>query len=126
MTEAQLVDALGDGYRRGLNWRNDVLFLFNRYFINVCFSKRTGRVNHIGFGRLADVRFEGLPLFRDPAAIDIMMETDGSPFQVYDSIILLKLGITMTGFLDGNPEELVVTAFPEGTYDCKRSRLKRI
>jgi hypothetical protein len=42
---------------------------------------------------------------------------DGSPLDIYDFIVLRKLGIAVTGIHDGDRGQLAITIFSEGFFD---------
>lgn len=65
----------------------------------------------------ADVWLSGIDVFGDPEAFQILCALDGDPKETVGIIILLKLGVTMTGFHDGDASQLAVTAFEKGRWD---------
>lgn len=65
----------------------------------------------------ADVSLLGIDVFGDPAAFKSLCALDGDPKETLGFIVLLKLGITMTGFHDGDVSQLAITAFEKGRWD---------
>ena len=99
-----------------------------RSFMNVAYSSGTGAgVSHIGFGRqMEGVRFNNVNLFLDDEdlALNKMIGEDGNPFIYLGFIVLLKLGITLTGFHDKDIAQKAVALFPPGAWDKRIAKLK--
>lgn len=99
-----------------------------RSSMNVAYSSgATEGVSHIGFGRqMQDVRFKDVNLFfnNDDLALKRMILEDGSPQIYLGFIVLLKLGITLTGFHDNDVAQKAVALFPPGAWDKRIAKLK--
>lgn len=65
----------------------------------------------------ANVSMLGIDVFNDPKAFRELCKLDGNPKEFMGFIILLKLGITMTGFHDGDEAQKAITAFESGRWD---------
>lgn len=65
----------------------------------------------------ADVSLSGIDVFGDAAAFRSLCALDGDPKEFMGFIILLKLGVTMTGFHNGDAAQQAITAFEKGRWD---------
>jgi len=66
----------------------------------------------------------GIDIFSSPSAFAGLCLMDGAPQESSGFIILLKLGITMTGFHDGDESQKAVTAFVAGRWDVFKPEMK--
>jgi hypothetical protein len=89
------------------------------------FSKEDRTLVEIGFAPNANVYFRGVNLFQDSRAFQMLLAADGDPYESLGFIILLKIGITMTGFHDNDLSQLAVTLFTRGRWDRLRSKMKK-
>ncbi|WP_156356292.1 hypothetical protein [Sphingomonas sp. Leaf22] len=64
-----------------------------------------------------DVSLSGVDVFGEAAAFRSLCALDGDPKETLGFIVLLKLGITMTGFHDGDAAQQAITAFEKGRWD---------
>ncbi|WBS04787.1 hypothetical protein OU994_11160 [Pseudoduganella sp. SL102] len=84
-------------------------------------------LTHIGFGRqMEGVEFRGLKIFLDDSEVvlDKLIQEDGDPYIYLGFVVLLKIGITMTGFHDDDISQKALTLFPQGSWDKRRAKLK--
>ncbi|QNN46313.1 hypothetical protein H9L17_14260 [Thermomonas brevis] len=72
----------------------------------------------------ANVSILGIDLFNDPKAFRELCRLDGNPKEFMGFIILLKLGVTLTGFHDGDEAQKAITAFVRGRWDQLVDELK--
>jgi hypothetical protein len=66
----------------------------------------------------------GIDAFSDPGALPKLCQIDGDPKEVLGFIVLLNLGIMMTGFHDRDEAQKAVTAFARGRWDILKSEMK--
>jgi hypothetical protein len=64
-----------------------------------------------------DVLLAGIDVFGDAAAFRSLCALDGEPKEFMGFIILLKLGVTLTGFHDGDASQQAITVFGKGRWD---------
>jgi hypothetical protein len=94
-----------------------------RLFLNLTYSSGGGdRLNHIGFGRqMVGVKYRDLAIFRDPAerVLQRLVTEDGNPYFFLGIVVLLNLGMTLTGFQDDDDDDSdkAMTVFPKGSWD---------
>lgn len=65
----------------------------------------------------ADVSLCGIDVFGDAAAFKNLCVLDGNAKEFMGFIILFRLGVTMTGFHDGDKAQQAITAFEKGRWD---------
>lgn len=84
------------------------------------YDKNTHELVEIGFSRnILELEYENNMIFVDPP-IEIfkkLAKIDGAPYETLGFIVLLKLGITLTGFHDGDISQKAVTVFTQGRWD---------
>jgi hypothetical protein len=70
------------------------------------------------------VTVRGVNVFSGPDAFPKLCRMDGAPQEVVGFIVLLSLGITMTGFHDFDEAQKAVTAFARGRLDFAKPDMK--
>ncbi|NHZ93646.1 hypothetical protein F2P45_32300 [Massilia sp. CCM 8733] len=96
--------------------------------IRLTYGKLDNGLVELGFSsELTELTFQGHPLFLEPSKkiFKVMIELDGAPYELLGFIILLNLGITMTGFHDDDEEDKAVTVFARGRWDEKLKKMNR-
>jgi hypothetical protein len=124
MTEAQVESLVGRPLGTMLNnlgERNAQYELFS-----VRYSHQSGALLEIGFSSGAKVMIHGLDLFGDKEAFPKLLREDSCPFEYFGFVILLDLGITLTGFHDNDASQLAVTAFVRGRWDHLKDKFKKL
>jgi hypothetical protein len=100
-----------------------------RAFMNIGYSADEPQVVvHLGFGRqMEGVAYKGVLLFGDVKNLgfQMLLEDDGNPFTYLGFIVLLNLGITLTGFHDNDVSQQAVAMFQYGAWDARKSKLKQ-
>lgn len=66
-----------------------------------------------------------IDIFRDKRAFSKLLAMDNSPYEVYGTIVFLKLGIAVSGLHDENESQLALTAFAKGHWDQYKNRFRR-
>ncbi len=88
--------------------------------IAIRYSKDKNTVVEIAFLPNSKLIFNGQQLFgidavKDP--IKYLMNYDKSPKETDGFVVFLELGLTITGFHDGNIEQRAITLFSKGRWD---------
>jgi hypothetical protein len=81
---------------------------------------RTPKVDYIGFGsQMIGVRYGDLAIFKNPAVIVLqsLAAEDGGPNVHVGIIVLLKLGMTLTGFRHDDEDDKEIGVFLTGSQD---------
>lgn len=92
---------------------------------SIRYSKQNKTLVEIGFSPTAIVTIRGINPFTQESAFRDLVRQDSSPYEYVGFIILLDLGITLTGFHDRDPSQLAITAFARGRLDDMKSQFKR-
>ena len=119
-TEDQVKSILGEPDIRSTAFRGERVHYYAG--CNVGYDSN-GRVVHIGFWPGCQVRYGDLDGFSD-AAFERMLKDDGAPMEVVGAIILLNLGISLTGFHDGDVAQKAISMFVKGEHDSLLPKMK--
>ena len=71
------------------------------------------------------VCISGVDVYADAQAFQKLCALDGAPKECLGFIVLLKLGITLTGFHDGDESQKAITAFSKGRWDRLSAEMKK-
>lgn len=93
-------------------------------FCAVGYDKDTLRANFFGFRPPTSVLFMGVPIFDNPDALRFLTAADGQPYEFVGFILLLNLGISLSGFHDNEEAQLAVNVFEEGRFEKFRDQFK--
>jgi cation diffusion facilitator CzcD-associated flavoprotein CzcO len=80
-------------------------------------------VAEIGFSPRTQVTVEGIDVFNDPGSLGKLLARDGEAMESVGIVVLLKLGIALSGFHDGDEDQKSVTLFRRGRWDAARGEL---
>ena len=89
---------------------------------SVRYSQKSQRLVEVGFGPGTDLEVYGLRPFEQPDAWIELLKQDKSPHECLGFIVLLNLGLTLTGFHDNDLSQRAITAFPLGRWDDFRTK----
>lgn len=90
------------------------------------YSKEGGLVE-LGFSHnIAELQWDGKKLFTLPPdqAMRDLVQNDGKPYETVGFVVLLNLGVTLTGFHDEALAQKAVTVFAKGRWDDEISNMK--
>jgi hypothetical protein len=93
---------------------------------SIRYSPQSGALVEVGFSSDANVTIHGVELFRHPEAFPTLLQEDSCPFEYFGFVILLDLGITLTGFHDHDVSQRAITAFTRGRWDLLKSKFKKL
>ena len=122
MSQDELKDVIGPPIRMGKNFIGNATWTYRDFDVQL--SAVDDIVIQAGFTPQVGVDLDGIDIFRLPSAFEDLIKKDGQPFESNGFIILLRLGITLTGFHDNDPSQKAVTAFARGVWDDSRARFK--
>jgi hypothetical protein len=123
MSEQQLRAILGNPDRVFTNRRGELEYQYRD--CSVRFEPSTGGAVEVGFLPSAGVWLGDINVFEDDRALEKLSSADGSPFECFGFIILLELGMSLTGFHDDDESQKAVTVFTRGRWDHLRDRLAK-
>lgn len=125
MTRGEVTQVVGIPDSLSRNFKGDLVEF--RSFMNLGYSREADTLNHIGFGRqMQGVQYEGILLFAQDA-IQVLRELvmlDGAPQSYLGFIVLLNLGMTLTGFHDNEASQRAIALFPRGAWDGRLDKLR--
>lgn len=122
MSAAELTQAVGQPIKIRKNPSGELNYQYPTFSVRLSAKEQT--VVEVGLSSKTDVHFDDVDIFRSPTAFEDLIKKDGSPFEFVGFIILLKLGITLTGFHDNDPSQKAVGAFIKGRWDHLRPQFK--
>lgn len=65
-----------------------------------------------------DVRFQGVSLFSDPGALDVLIAADGGPLESVGFIVFPSIGVVLADFESDQDSDRVVGVFEKGRWDA--------
>jgi hypothetical protein len=124
MTQAEVVTAVGEPTLTRKTRGGDVEMRYPDYAVRLAAADQT--VAEIGFSPRANVAMEMIDVFGDPCAFQKLVKLDGEPLESLGIIVLLNLGLALTGFHDGDEDQKWISAFRRGRWDDAKDDLKRV
>ncbi|WP_156349128.1 MULTISPECIES: hypothetical protein [unclassified Sphingomonas] len=125
MTRSQVDKVLGDHPkvdRASLN--GEEAFRYHGNHVRVVF--RHDRAVEVALVPPVDVTFRGRSIFSNSEIWRDLAELDGDAKETLGFIVLCNLGLTLTGFHDGDSAQLAVTAFEYGRWDALKDQMRRL
>lgn len=124
MSAAQLASTVGREVRVDTNYLGEPDYRYRGFAVRLSVTERA--VVEVGvFPEIeVPVVLNGTDIFGSPVAFRELINLDGSPFECVGFIVLLNLGVALTGFHDNDPSQKAVTAFARGRWDNFRGKLK--
>ncbi len=95
-----------------------------RYGSHVRVVTRQDRAVEIALVPPAIVLFQGKPLFEGGSVWRDIVAADGDAQETLGFVVLRRLGLTLTGFHDGDREQLAITAFEPGRWDVLEHEMR--
>jgi hypothetical protein len=124
MTEIQVASVVGIPLRTtlsNLGEKNSQYELFSTRY-----SPQNGALVEVGFSAAAKVSICGMDVFRQIDLFPRLLREDSCPYEYVGFVILLDLGITLTGFHDDDQSQRAITAFTRGKWDHLKSKFKKL
>lgn len=122
MSSHQIVQILGQPSVVSKNRLGETTHNFEHCAVG--YDKDVGVSNYFGFTPGWSLFYKSVNLFDDPAAFRFLINEDGEPFEFVGFILLLKLGISLSGFHDGDKSQLAVNMYARGRYDQYRNQFR--
>jgi hypothetical protein len=94
-------------------------------YFSIRYSPTDNKLVEISFSKTAKLMFNGLDIFGDPKAFQTLLSEDANPYECVGFIILLDLGIALTGFHDDDESQLAVTVFTRGKWDRLKEKFRK-
>lgn len=122
LSQREVKSLLGEPVRTSVNRRGETDFQYPD--TNVRFSSANLTLVEVGISPSTPATIKGVNLFDDPDALNKLVALDRTASEYYGFIVLFHLGITMTGFHDGDDSQRAVTAFIRGRWDHLRESMQ--
>jgi hypothetical protein len=121
MDEKKLRNIAGDPFRirQYPDGESDLVYFNLRVRLSV-----DERVVEVQVHPPRDVRLGDVRIFDSPDARKDLVKQDGWAFKFGNQIVLLNLGIALTGFEDDDPTQRSLTVFAKGRWDNPQLRLE--
>ncbi len=94
--------------------------------LQTVYSSNVEELVEIGFSsNIIGLSYNGIELFRRSSAdvLDFLIAEDKSPYALLGYIVLLSLGVTLTGFHDADEDQKAVTVFTKGRWNSMKDKL---
>lgn len=127
LTQSEIEKLLGPADSQNKGFRGDFKQYRRDNGLITTYDRSTNKLVEIGFSQnITELEFENEKIFSVPP-LDILcklIKLDGAPYERLGFIVLLKLGVTLTGFHDGATEQKAVTVFVHGRWDDQIAKMK--
>lgn len=126
MTPEMVEHELGKPESTSKNFKKERIDSFS--FMSTGYLVDSHVLYHIGFGRqMTAITYQGINFFQDnpDKVIDQLMQYDNSPYLHLGFIVFLKLGLTLTGFHDGDTDQKAITVFDKKPWNDWVGKMKR-
>lgn len=127
MTYAMVEELIGAASRKKKGFLGETIEYRRENGLLTTYGLNTNELVEVGFSRnIIELEYEGIKLFTDPPrdVFSSLVNIDGSPYESVGFIVLLNLGMTLTGFHDDDIYQRAVTVFARGRWDGQLSDLK--
>jgi hypothetical protein len=124
MTQSEAEIKVGPPLTKILNNLGEVNAQYQLF--SVRYSKQSNEVVEIGVSSNAITFINNIDIFNDKHAFQKLLRQDSKPYEYFGFVILLDLGITLTGFHDDDPTQRAHTAFARGRWDILKGQLKEL
>lgn len=120
ISQEEVIEILGNPTANFINYQQDREMYYDGKFITLANNK----VVEIGFMPTCRVFFRGVDVFSDENAFTKICQIDGNPQESVGIIVLLNVGLSMSGFHDGDEAQKGISAFSTGRWDIVKPELK--
>jgi hypothetical protein len=126
MTSEDVKAVLGEDGKVSTNFLGGMSLNYYRTGADICigFDKDSGLATHFGLGKLSTVRFRGLDVFGDATAWQSIVRMSSDCHEWVGFVHCCDLGLSLSGFHDGDTSQLGICVYPEGRYDKHRPKFK--
>lgn len=78
-----------------------------------------GKLNHVGLRQdfSGSVFYDGIDMLRGPHVLESLISLDKQPYLWVGSVMLMNLGLSLTGFHEKDDAGKAINFFPQGRYD---------
>lgn len=122
MREQAVVDTIGRPQKAFTNRRGEPDFQYADFSIRLSTEER--RLVEVGFYPSANFIVEGVDVFGDAGTLDKLLCLDSDVFEYHGFVVFFGLGLTLTGFHDGDESQKAATCFERGRWDHLKAEMR--
>ncbi|MCP1573125.1 hypothetical protein RB25_11240 [Herbaspirillum rubrisubalbicans] len=128
MSHAIVEELIGAATRKKTGFLGETTEYRRENGLLTTYRLNTNELVEVGFSRnILELEYEGIKLYTDPPreVFRSLVNIDGNPYESVGFIVLLNLGMTLTGFHDDDDiYQRAVTVFARGRWDGELRDLK--
>ncbi|MCY0916346.1 hypothetical protein [Massilia antarctica] len=127
LSQGEIAQLIGASTRQKKGFSGELTEYRRENGLLTTYDRDTKKLIEIGFSRnILELEYVNKKLFTDPpfTIFSELIKLDGQPYESLGFIVLLNLGITLTGFHDGDVNQQAVTVFARGRWDDLLNELK--
>jgi hypothetical protein len=113
MTEAEVHAQWGSPRMVTTNWLKEAVLAYDE--AQVILSE--GKVIEVTLLPVGSVKVGSIDVYVAPTAFADLCLRDGAPKVMAGSVVLLNVGVALSGFHDGHVEQKTISAFARGRWD---------
>lgn len=117
MSENEVVKKLGNPSNTRTNNENELEYYYNDAIVRYDASSTLVREVTLLPKESGEFQINDIVLDWHDDFFKTLCQADGVPYDFYGYIVLFKLGITLTGFHDGDEAQKAISAFRQGDWD---------
>lgn len=88
--------------------------------LTASYAKDTEKLVELGMGSQFDVQFQGVSLFSDPRALDVLFAADSGALESAGFIVFPSIGVALGDFDSDQESDRVVSIFQRGRWDAMK------
>ncbi|RIK70311.1 hypothetical protein DCC62_22850 [candidate division KSB1 bacterium] len=127
MKPEEVAKVFGTPDKTTKNFLKEKIEYRNKSGLVATYSLTDGSLIELGFRPIIlSLRFKGIRIFEDPydEVFKKLLHEDSNPYQSLGIVVLLNLGIALTGFLQEDEDDRSVTIFSKGRWDFLKEELE--
>ncbi|WP_305812890.1 hypothetical protein [Photobacterium leiognathi] len=124
MSETEVVNQLGKPVSIRTNNENELEYYYDELIVRYDANSKHVREGTLLPQILGRFQVNDLTLNWKDDLFATLCQRDGDPYEFYGYIVLFKLGITLTGFHDGDDSQKAISAFRSGDWDQLKGDMK--
>lgn len=124
MSETEVVNQLGKPVNIRSNNENELEYHYDEFIVRYDVNNKHVREGTLLPQTTGELQVNDLALDWKDDLFTTLCQKDGDPYEFYGYIVLFKLGITLTGFHDGDDSQKAISAFRRGDWDQFKDDMK--
>ena len=123
-SDVQAILGAADRDTRGHLGEHGLIFSGDEISLVVVFDPISGGANHFGFGPPTKLTYCDFDIFGDPNAWKNVVRLSNDCYEYVGFIHCCDLGLRLSGFYDGDLDQLGVSLHSQGAYEGLRPKFK--